>query len=78
MRGIVPPSDKFKPQVSRLRLMQDMTEAETAWMTELRKVFGERDAGLVRFQDRGAGEPGSHLNTLYLAFVASRDRYTAS
>ena len=78
MRRIVTTPDRLRPIVSRLHLMQAMTVAEIAWMAEVKNVFGERDAGLARFQDRAIGEPGSHLNTLYLAFAASRDSYTAS
>jgi len=70
--------DRFKPTISRLHLMRDMATAEAAWMNEVRDVFGERDASMMRFQDRAAGKAGTRLNTLYLAFVASRDRYKAS
>ncbi|HVV32019.1 MAG TPA: hypothetical protein VHC73_02230 [Vitreimonas sp.] len=70
--------DRFKPAISRLYLMREMTAAEAAWIDEVREVYGERDAGMMRFKDRGAGKTGSRLNSLYLAFVASRDRYRAS
>jgi hypothetical protein len=58
--------------------MQAMTEAESAWMSEVREVFGDRDAGLARFQERGQGELGSRLRDLYTAYVTARDKYAAS
>jgi hypothetical protein len=47
-------------------------------MAEVIAVFGERDAGLARFQDRANGEAGSRLRELYNRHVAARDAYLES
>ncbi len=77
-RSKAPPVKTSEPGVSRLRLLQALSDAENAWMNEVRLVFGERDAGLVRFQERGSGEPGSRLHDLYVAYVAARESYSGS
>ena len=64
--------------MSKLRLLQESTEADRAWMAEVEAVFGKRDAGLARFQDRANGEPGSRLRELYNRYVAARDAYLSS
>jgi hypothetical protein len=61
--------------MSKLRLLQESTAADRAWMAEVAAVFGERDAGLARFQGRATGEPGSRLRELYNRYVAARDAY---
>jgi len=61
--------------MSKLRLHLDSTAADKAWMAEVAAVFGERDAGLARFQGRATGEPGSRLRELYNAYVTARDAY---
>lgn len=61
--------------MSRLRLLQEATTADRAWMAEVVAVFGERDAGLARFDERANGEPGSRLRELYNQYVAARDAY---
>jgi hypothetical protein len=55
--------------------MQDATAADKAWMAEVVAVFGEREAGMARFEERANGEPGSRLRELYNAYVATRDAY---
>jgi hypothetical protein len=63
--------------MSKLRLLQEATAADKAWMAEVAAVFGEREAGLARFQGRATGEPGSHLRELYDRYVKTRDAYQA-
>lgn len=63
--------------MSKLRLLQDSTAADKAWMAEVAAVFGEREAGLARFQGRANGEPGSRLRELYNSYVKARDAYSA-
>ena len=63
--------------MSKLRLLQEATAADKAWMAEVAAVFGEREAGLARFQGRANGEPGSHLRELYDQYVKTRDAYRA-
>jgi hypothetical protein len=46
-------------------------------MAEVAAVFGEREAGLARFQGRATGEPGSRLRELYSRYVKARDAYEA-
>ena len=55
--------------------MQDATAADKAWMAEVVAVFGEREAGMARFEERANGEPGSRLRELYNQYVAARDAY---
>lgn len=47
-------------------------------MAEVALVFGARDAGMARFQERANGEPGTRLRELYEAYVKARDIYSAS
>lgn len=61
--------------MSKLRLLQESTEADRAWMTEVRAVFGERDAGMARFHGRAKGEPGTRLRELYDRYIKARDAY---
>lgn len=61
--------------MSKLGLLQASTAADKAWMLEVVKVFGEREAGIARFQDRANGEPGTRLRKLYDSYVAARDAY---
>jgi hypothetical protein len=61
--------------MSKLRLLQESTAADRAWMAEVASIFGEREAGLARFQGRATGEPGSHLRDLYDRYVKARDAY---
>jgi hypothetical protein len=63
--------------MSKLRLLQESTEADKAWMLEVRSVFGERDAGMARFHGRATGEPGTRLRELYDVYVKARDAYNA-
>lgn len=63
--------------MSKLRLLQESTAADRAWMVEVASVFGEREAGLARFQGRATGEPGSRLRALYDCYVKARDAYDA-
>lgn len=61
--------------MSKLALLQESTEADKAWMAEVRSVFGEREAGMARFHGRATGEPGSRLRELYDRYVKARDAY---
>lgn len=63
--------------MSKLKLLQEATAADKAWMAEVALVFGEREAGLARFHGRATGEPGSRLRELYTAYVRARDAYSA-
>ncbi|WP_395646631.1 hypothetical protein [Terricaulis sp.] len=63
---------------SKLRLLQASTAADKAWMAEVVAVFGVRDAGIARFQDRANGEPGTLLRQLYDVYIATRNAYLAS
>jgi hypothetical protein len=63
--------------MSKLRLHQEAAAADRAWMAEVAIVFGEREAGLARFQGRANGEPGSRLRELYNEYVKARDAYDA-
>ncbi len=63
--------------MSKLRLLQECTSADRAWMAEVARVFGDREAGLARFQGRAEGEPGSRLRELYDQYVKARAAYTA-
>lgn len=62
--------------MSKLRLLQEATAADKAWMAEVAAVFGAREAGMARFHGRATGEPGSHLRELYDQYVKARDAYT--
>lgn len=61
--------------MSKLALFQAARAAEKAWTDEIVRVFGEREAGLARFQGRASGEPGSALRGLYDVYVKARDAY---
>ncbi|MBC7767985.1 MAG: hypothetical protein H7124_04300 [Phycisphaerales bacterium] len=63
--------------MSKLKLLQEATAADKAWMAEVATVFGERDAGMARFHGRATGEPGSRLRDLYNQYVKARDAYTS-
>ena len=63
--------------MNKLRLLQDSTAADKAWMAEVRRVFGERDAGMARFHGRATGEPGTRLRELYDLYVKAREAYEA-
>jgi hypothetical protein len=61
--------------MSKLRLLQESTEADRAWMEEVKVVFGAREAGMARFHGRATGEPGTRLRELYDRYVKARDAY---
>lgn len=61
--------------MSKLRLLQESTRADRAWMAEVAVVFGVREAGLARFDGRAMGEPGTKLRELYAAYEKARDAY---
>jgi hypothetical protein len=63
--------------MSKLKLLQESTAADRAWMAEVKAQFGEREAGLARFHGRATGEPGSRLRELYDCYVKARDAYNA-
>jgi hypothetical protein len=63
--------------MSKLRLLQESTEADKAWMEEVRATFGDREAGMARFHGRATGEPGTRLRELYDRYVKARDAYNA-
>ncbi|MES1159086.1 MAG: hypothetical protein ABUL42_04245 [Terricaulis silvestris] len=60
---------------TRLALLSASTAADKEWMAEVAAIFGARDAGLARFQDRANGLPGSRLRELYTSYVKARDAY---
>jgi hypothetical protein len=64
--------------MSKLALFQAASAADKAWMVEIARIFGDRDAGLARFHGRATGEPGSHLRDLYHRYVLTRDAYCAA
>lgn len=64
--------------MSKLRLLQAATAADKAWMAEVVAVFGERESGMARFQERANGEPGSKLRTLYNEYVSAREAYASA
>lgn len=61
--------------MSKLKLLQAASAADKAWMDEVARVFGERDAGMARFHGRATGEPGTKLRELYECYVKTRDAY---
>lgn len=61
--------------MSKLRLLQAASAADKAWMAEVAAVFGQREAGLARFDGRANGETGSRLRELYDEYVKTRDAY---
>jgi len=61
--------------MSKLKRLQESKAADEAWMDEVKKVFGERDAGMARFHGRATGEPGTLLRELYDRYVKARDAY---
>ncbi|MDZ4691259.1 hypothetical protein [Terricaulis sp.] len=63
--------------MSKLKLLQEATAADKAWMHEVTAVFGASDAGMARFHGRATGEPGSRLRELYNEYVKARDAYGA-
>jgi hypothetical protein len=63
--------------MSKLRLLQASSAADKAWMIEVRKLFGDGDAGMARFHGRATGEPGTRLRELYESYVKARDAYGA-
>jgi hypothetical protein len=64
--------------MSKLSLWQAAVAADKAWMVEVVAVFGERDAGLARFQNRATGELGTRLSQLFKAYETARDAYLAA
>jgi hypothetical protein len=64
--------------MSKIGLWQAAVAADKAWMVEVVAVFGQRDAGLARFQNRANGEAGTRLRELYNIYVAARDAYSAA
>ena len=63
--------------MSKLRLLQEATAADRAWMSEVVAIFGEREAGIARFHGRATGDPGSRLRELYAEYIKTRDAYEA-
>lgn len=63
--------------MSRFALFAAANAADKAWMAEVARVFGPREAGLARVHGRAAGEPGSHLRDLHDRCVKTRDAYAA-
>jgi len=64
--------------MSKFALFQAASAADKAWMIEVARIFGDREAGLARFQGRATGEPGSQLRALYQGYVRTRDAYNAA
>lgn len=73
-----PPNRDGGPTMNRLQLLQASSAADKAWMAEVVVVFGERFAGMARFQERANGEPGTRLRELYNEYVAARDAYQSA
>lgn len=61
--------------MSRLKLLQEASAADKAWMVEVAAIFGQSEAGMARFHGRATGEPGSRLRELYDQYVKTRDAY---
>lgn len=61
----------------RLALFQAVDAADKAWMLEITRIFGDRDAGMARVHGRAAGEPNSNLRALHDHYIASCDAYRA-
>lgn len=64
--------------MSKFALFQAASAADKAWMAEIIRTFGDREAGLARFHGRATGEPGSHMRHLYQGYVSTRDAYNAA
>lgn len=64
--------------MSKFALFQAASAADKAWMIEIARIFGHREAGLARFHGRATGEPGSQLRVLYQGYVRTRDAYNAA
>lgn len=63
--------------MSRLALYLAATGADKAWMAEVARLFGERDAGLARVHGWAAGAPGSPLRELHDRYVRTREAYNS-
>lgn len=63
--------------MSRLALFQAVAAADTAWMAEIVRVFGDRDASSARYHGRANGEPSSVLRELRDTYVAVLCAYRA-
>jgi hypothetical protein len=63
--------------MSRYALFCAAKAADNAWMSEIARVFGVKDAGRARIQGRASGEPGSHLRALYDQSETARIAYQA-
>jgi len=64
--------------MGRLDLLRAANDAEKAWMSEVRAVFGERDANMARFQERASGKSGSDLRKLHDRYQTAYAAYKAS
>lgn len=64
--------------MSRFKLFQEANAADEAWMTEIARLFGARDAGMVRVQGLGDGKPGSILRALHDRCAEARNAYRAA
>ena len=64
--------------MSRLRLLQAQSAADSAWMAEIQAIFGKRYANLERTKGRANGETGTRLRALHDAFVSARDAYRSA
>ncbi len=56
--------------VTKKQAYENAIAADTAWMVELRKLFG-RDACNARYEKRGRGLPGSDLAKAYDAWMSA-------
>ena len=54
------------------RLHYALQDADDAWSTELRRLFGKR-AGDVRYTEKGRGAPGSKRRKLHDAFAEASE-----
>ena len=65
-------------RMGRIDLLRAVSEAEKAWMDEVLAEFGDRDAGLARFQERSKGEEGSKLRKLHDRYQRAFAAYKSS
>jgi hypothetical protein len=64
--------------MSRFRLFQEANAADAAWMAEITRLFGAREAGQARVHGLGEGQPGSLLRQLHDRCAEARNAYRAA
>lgn len=63
--------------MTRLALFQAVAAADRAWMAEITRIFGDRDAASARFHGTANGEPTSLLRELRDTYVTVLHAYRA-